>query len=66
MAAAEQLSAAWLQLFSHSSLDPSPFTEKEGLVTTVCAWVDSIVNLLVKPFVFYQLNFCTMVTHVVD
>ncbi len=38
-----------------SSLDPSPSTEKEGLVTTVCAWVDSIVNLLVKLFVFYRL-----------
>ncbi len=51
-------------LFEYSiSLDPSPSTEKEGLVTTVCAWVDSIVNLL---FVFYQLTFCTMVTHVVD
>ncbi len=49
------------------SVDPSPSTEKEGLVTTVCAWVDSIVNLLVELFVYYLLYFfCTMVTHVVD
>ncbi len=36
-----------------SSLDPRPL-EKEGLGFTVCEWVDSIVNFLVKLLVIYH------------